>query len=74
MAVVCAFSGKSNQDDIKMTPEEVEALNVELRVLGGANFMRKYIHGEERFTIKEILYALGYTLVLNCFRVMLTVA
>lgn len=54
---------KSNIDDIKMSPEEAEALKAELRLVGSANFMRKYIHGASRYTIKELLYAFGYSLV-----------
>ena len=52
------------KDDIKITKEERIALKTELRTIGGENFMRKYIQREnQRYTLKEILYAFGYILV-----------
>ena len=51
------------EGDIKITKEECEALKTELRSIGGANFMRKHIYDEPRYTINEILFALGYVLV-----------
>ena len=50
-------------DDIKISKEECEALRVELRTIAGANFMRKYLHEDTKYSIRELLYVFGYVLV-----------
>lgn len=64
LILVFSFCIKSYEDDIDITKEECIALKTELHTIGGANFMRKYIQPEnQQYTLKEILYALGYILV-----------
>ena len=66
---------RSYEDDIKITKEERIALKTELRTIGGANFMRKYMQPEnQQYTLKEILYAFGYILVHYHCLIILTVA
>ena len=55
--------GVANADNINITPEQCEALNMELRATGAAKFMQKYLQLDTGFSLKEILYALGYILV-----------
>jgi predicted nucleotidyltransferase len=61
--MVLTLTSKTYKDDIKITKEECDALKTELHAIGGANFMRKYLQGETRYSIKEILYTFGYILV-----------
>ena len=62
--MVRALAVDSNEDDIKITKEECEALKAELRTVGGANFMRKYVCNDSGYSIDELLYAFGYVLVI----------
>jgi len=60
--VIAAALG-TNRDGIKITKEECEALKAELRTVGGANFMRKYVLSDSGYSVNELLYAFGYALV-----------
>jgi hypothetical protein len=46
-----------------MSKEEAEAIKAELRSLGGANFMRKYVQGDTQYSLEDVLYAFEYVLV-----------
>ena len=52
-----------DKDEPRMTKEETEAIKSELRTIGRANFMRKYVQGATQYSLEEVLYALGYILV-----------
>src|SRR5277367_230856 len=64
MVEFCLVYQNANEDDIKITKEETEALKAELRTVGGANFMKKYVCNDSRYSVNELLYAFGYVLVL----------
>ena len=53
----------TNQDDMKITKEECLALKTELHIIGSTQFMGKYIQGQSRYTLEEVLYAFGYVVV-----------
>jgi hypothetical protein len=51
-------------EEIKISKDECEALRSELRILAATQFMRKYLHEEDpKYSVKELLYAFGCKLV-----------
>ena len=50
-------------DASELTRLEGEELKAELRALGREKFMKKYLSGDDKYSVKEVLYAFGYVVV-----------